>query len=120
MTVTVTKRELTLRVAGKLGIPPQDAARIVEALFDSIATHLVNGERWEFRGFGVFEVRERAARLGRNPRTGEVVPVPPRRAVVFHPGKFMKQEMARWDRVLDKSGETGPAGQGAMGEPDAQ
>jgi len=105
-TVTVTKRELTLRIAGKLGMPPQDAARIVEALIETLAGRLLQGERWEFRGFGVFEVRERAARQGRNPRTGEVVPVPPRRAVVFHPGKFMKQEVARWDSVLLKR-ETG-------------
>jgi len=102
--VTVTKRELTLRIAGRLGMPPQDVARIVEALFETLGERLVLNERWEFRGFGVFEVRERASRLGRNPRTGEVVPVPPRRAVVFHPGKFMKQEIARWDSVLEKRG----------------
>ncbi|HOJ68610.1 MAG TPA: HU family DNA-binding protein [Candidatus Hydrogenedentes bacterium] len=57
--MTVTKRELTLRIAGKLGMPPQDAARIVEALIETLAGRLLQGERWEFRGFGVFEVRER-------------------------------------------------------------
>lgn len=105
--MTVTRRELTLRIAGKLGMPPQDVARIVEALFETLANRLVEGERWEFRGFGVFEVRERAARIGRNPRTGETVPVPPRRAVVFQPGKFMKQEVARWD-VAVAAQEAGP------------
>lgn len=102
--MTVTKRELTLRIAGKLGMSPQDVARIVDALIETLGDRLIRNERWEFRGFGVFEVRERAARLGRNLRTGELVPVPPHRAVVFLPGKFMKQEIARWDSVLEKGG----------------
>ena len=100
--MTVIKRELTLRIAGKLGISPQDAARIVDALIETLGDRLVRNKRWEFRGFGVFEVRKRAPRLGRNPRTGELVPVPPRCMVVFRPGKFMKQEIARWDSVLEK------------------
>ena len=89
--MTMTKRELVIGVANKLGMTQSDVSRIVEGAFDTIADALTKGERWELRDFGVFEVRTRASRIGRNPRTGDQVPVPERRVVTFRPGKQMKK-----------------------------
>lgn len=89
--MTMTKRELVIRVASKLGMTQSEVAQIIEGAFDTISQSLSAGERWELRDFGVFEIKVRAARIGRNPRTGEQVPVPERRVVTFRPGKKMKE-----------------------------
>ena len=89
--MTMTKRELVIRVANKLGMTQSDVAKIIEGAFDTISRTLAEGKRWELRDFGVFEVRTRASRIGRNPRTGDQVPVPERRVVTFRPGKRMKE-----------------------------
>ncbi len=88
---TMTKRELVIRVANVLGMTQSDVAKVIEATFDSISQALAEGERWELRDFGVFEVKTRASRIGRNPRTGDQVPVPERKVVTFRPGKKMKE-----------------------------
>ncbi|MFP4502335.1 MAG: HU family DNA-binding protein [Candidatus Hydrogenedentota bacterium] len=87
----MTKRELVIRVASKLGMTQSDVAQIIEGAFDTISQSLSEGARWELRDFGIFEIKVRAARIGRNPRTGEQVPVPERRVVTFRPGKKMKE-----------------------------
>ena len=92
--MTMTKRELVIRVANKLGMTQSEVAKIVEGVFDTISDTLAEGSRWELRDFGVFEVKSRASRLGRNPRTGAQVPVPERRVVAFRPGKKMKELVA--------------------------
>ncbi|MCX5757301.1 MAG: integration host factor subunit beta, partial [Candidatus Hydrogenedentes bacterium] len=76
--MTMTKRELVINVATQLGMTQSDVAKIIEGTFDVIAHALARGDRWELRDFGVFEVKTRASRIGRNPRTGEQVPVPER------------------------------------------
>jgi nucleoid DNA-binding protein len=90
----MTKRELVIRVANKLGMTQSDVARIIEGTFDTISQSLAHGHRWELRDFGVFEVKTRASRIGRNPRTGDQVPVPERRVVTFRPGKKMKEHVS--------------------------
>jgi len=92
--VTMTKRELVIRVANKLGMTQSDVSKIIEGTFDTISQSLASGQRWELRDFGVFEVKTRASRIGRNPRTGDQVPVPERRVVTFRPGKRMKELVA--------------------------
>lgn len=89
--MTMTKRELVIRVANKLGMTQSDVAKIIEGTFEAISESLARSERWELRDFGVFEVKVRASRIGRNPRTGDQVPVPERRVVTFRPGKKMKE-----------------------------
>lgn len=89
--MTMTKRELVIQVANRLGVTQSDVAKILEAAFETISTTLAEGNRWELRDFGVFEVKTRASRIGRNPRTGDQVPVPARRVVTFRPGKRMKE-----------------------------
>lgn len=92
--MTMTKRELVIRVANKLGMTQSDVSKIIEGTFDTISSALAEGKRWELRDFGVFEVKTRASRIGRNPRTGDQVPVPKRRVVTFRPGKRMKELVA--------------------------
>lgn len=89
--MTMTKRELVIRVSNKLGLTQSEVSKVIESTFDTISEALANGERWELRDFGVFEVKTRASRIGRNPRTGAQVPVPERRVVTFRPGKKMKE-----------------------------
>jgi len=91
---TMTKRELVIKVANMLGATQSDVAKVVEGTFDVISQTLGAGERWELRDFGVFEVKRRASRIGRNPRTGDQVPVPERKVVSFRPGKRMKELVA--------------------------
>lgn len=93
--MTMTKRELVIRVANKLGMTQSDVARVIEGTFDTISRTLAQGGRWELRDFGMFEVKTRAARMGRNPRTGAQVPVPERKVVTFRPGKNMKEVVSR-------------------------
>lgn len=89
--MTMTKRELVIRVSNKLGMTQSEVAKVIETTFESISESLAQGKRWELRDFGVFEVKTRASRIGRNPRTGDQVPVPERRVVTFRPGKKMKE-----------------------------
>lgn len=71
----------------------RDVERIVAAVFDEIADALANGDRVELRGFGAFSVKHRDARQGRNPRTGESVSVPEKRAPFFKTGKDLRDRM---------------------------
>lgn len=102
--MTMTKRELVIRVANKLGMTQSDVSKIIEGTFDTISHSLASGQRWELRDFGVFEVKTRASRIGRNPRTGDQVPVPERRVVTFRPGKRMKELVAEGEGIpLDEA-----------------
>lgn len=71
----------------------RDVERIVSAVFDEITDALANGDRVELRGFGAFSVKHRDARIGRNPRTGESVEVPEKRAPFFKTGKDLRDRM---------------------------
>jgi len=92
-TKTVTKKDLIERVAEHTGQKRVDVKKIVQALLDQIIVEVGEGNRLEFRDFGVFEVRERAARMAQNPKTLERVPVPPKRTVKFKAGRLMKQRL---------------------------
>ena len=87
----MTKRELVIEVASKLGLTQNEVSAVVQETLDSITAALVEGQRLEIRNFGVFEVKERDARIGRNPRTGEEVPIAKKRVAAFRPGKALKQ-----------------------------
>ncbi len=89
----MTKKDIVLRITDLTGIKQVDVKRIVQKTFDVIVESLNRNEKVELRNFGVFKVKERRARFGRNPRTGESVPVPPRRVVVFKPGLEMKAKI---------------------------
>jgi nucleoid DNA-binding protein len=89
----MTKRELVIEVARKLGFTQNDVGRVVQEAFDVVTESLAQGKRLEIRNFGVFEVKTRDARIGRNPRTGEEVPIPEKRVATFKPGKLIKEKV---------------------------
>jgi len=89
----MTKKDIVLKITDMTGIKQVDVKTIVQATFDVIVDSLVRNEKVELRNFGVFKIKERRARFGRNPRTGESVPVPPRKVVVFKPGLEMKEKI---------------------------
>ncbi len=91
MMSTTTKKDLIDRIADETKYKRNDVRSIVQAFLDSVITELGEGNRLEFRDFGVFEIRERAPRMAQNPRTLERVPVPARRTVKFKVGRLMKQ-----------------------------
>ena len=89
----MTKKDIVLKITDTTGIKQVDVKTIVQATFDVIVESLMRNEKVELRNFGVFKIKERKARFGRNPRTGQSVPVPPRKVVVFKPGLEMKEKI---------------------------
>ncbi len=86
----MTKADLVEIVAREAEMTKKDVEQLVEIIFDSIVSTLNDGEKIELRGFGSFRVRERSARKGRNPKTGEPVAIPAKRVAYFKPGKDLK------------------------------
>ena len=89
----MTKKDIVLKVSDETNLKEIDLKRVVQKTFDCIVEALVRGENIELRNFGVFKIKLRKSRTGRNPRTGEVVPVPPRKVVVFKAGLEMKKKV---------------------------
>ena len=89
----MTKKDIVLKIATETKMKQQDIKKVVQKALDSIIASLVNGKTVELRNFGIFKVKSRRGRTGRNPRTGEIVPVPPKRVVVFKPGLEMKKRV---------------------------
>ncbi|HHV35498.1 MAG TPA: HU family DNA-binding protein [Syntrophomonadaceae bacterium] len=86
----MNKAELIGSVAEKASMPKKDAEKAVNAVFASIEEALANGEKVQLVGFGTFEVRDRAARTGRNPQTGEEIQIAATRVPAFRAGKALK------------------------------
>lgn len=91
----MTKSDLIERVAEKSGLTKKDAGKAVEAVFESVTEALSGGERVQIVGFGTFEVRERAARRGRNPQTGKEIDIAARKVPAFKAGKALKDSVAQ-------------------------
>ena len=91
--MALTKKDLVLAVAKDTGITQVEVKRVVQRTLDHLVESLKEGKTIELRNFGVFKVRQRAPRRGRNPKTGQEVPVPPKRVVVFKPGLLMRQDI---------------------------
>ena len=87
----MTKAELVEQVADTTELTKKHAELIVNTVFESIVHSLQNGEKIELRGFGSFRIRQRGARIGRNPKTGARVDVPPKKIPYFKPGKDLKK-----------------------------
>ena len=88
---TITKKELVERIAQQTGLQRNDVKTVVQAFLDGVVSELDRGNRLEFRDFGVFEVRHRAARSAQNPKTLVPVQVPAKRTVRFKPGRLMRE-----------------------------
>lgn len=90
-----TKRDLVMRIADETGLIQQDVYKVIQKTLDYISESLAHGENVELRNFGVFEVRERKQRIGRNPNKPEqVVTIPTRNVVKFKPGKIMRERVS--------------------------
>jgi len=89
----MTKKDIVLKVAADTGLKQLDVKKIVQKSLEAIVGSLAAGETVELRNFGIFKVKSRKGRTGRNPRTGEKVPVPPKRVVTFKPGLLMKRDI---------------------------
>ncbi len=87
---TMTKADLVEEVIRTTELPRKESEAIVETIFDSIIQALQTGEKIEIRGFGSFRTRQRRGRVGRNPKTGAKVDVPPKRIPFFKPSKELK------------------------------
>ena len=109
----MTKAELVEDVARAAELTKKDAERLVEIVFESIIETLNQGEKIELRGFGSFRVRERGARRGRNPKTGDPVDIPAKRVPYFKPGKELKE------LINEGEGAPGSEAPGAAGQPAA-
>lgn len=99
----MTKRELVIEVAERLGYTQSEVADIVQTTLDAITQSLAEGNRLEIRNFGVFEVKRRDARIGRNPRTGHEVPIQRKRVASFKPGKALKELVQTGRKGDDRS-----------------
>ena len=89
----MNKSELVDQVAARSNLSKKDAAGAVDAILESIESALSQGEKVQIVGFGSFEVRERAARTGRNPQTGEEMEISARKVPIFRPGKALKDSV---------------------------
>ena len=91
----MTKTELIAAIAEKAGLSKKDAEKAVAAVFDSITEALKKGDKVQLVGFGTFEVRERAARTGHNPKTNESIQIAASRVPAFKAGKALKDEVKK-------------------------
>ncbi|MCZ4261182.1 MAG: integration host factor subunit alpha [Limimaricola soesokkakensis] len=95
---TLTRMDLAEAVHEELGLSRNDSAELVEAVLGHISDALVAGEQVKISSFGTFSVRDKAARIGRNPKTGEEVPIHPRRVLTFRSSHLMKDKVASGNR----------------------
>ena len=91
----MNKTELVAAVAQKSGLTKKDAERVVNATIDTIVESMVKGDKVSLSGFGIFEVKEREARVGRNPRTKETIQIPATRLPAFKASKTLKDSVAK-------------------------
>ena len=94
--MTLTKRDLVIRISNETGLIQQQVLDVLQKTLDYIAEALARSDKVELRNFGVFEVKVRKARIGRNPNAPETdVPIPERAVVKFKPGKEMRADVLR-------------------------
>ena len=91
---TLTRMDLSEAVFREVGLSRNDSAQLVESVLQHVSDALVTGEQVKISYFGTFSVRQKTARVGRNPKTGEEVPINPRRVLTFRPSHIMKDRVA--------------------------
>ena len=90
---TVTRADLADAVYREIGLSRTESQALVESVLDHISDSLIAGENVKLAGFGTFALRDKSERVGRNPKTGEEVPITPRRVLVFKPSQLMKDRV---------------------------
>jgi nucleoid DNA-binding protein len=116
----VTKKEIVKTISDEIGLTQLKTKEIVQKTFDAIVETLVEERRIELRNFGVFEVKKRAARKARNPRTGDKVYVPEKFVVTFKPGKEMEERVRELERQAAAAAERARAGGGSTAGGDSR
>jgi integration host factor subunit alpha len=91
---TLTRMDLSEAVFREVGLSRNESADLVETVLELMSSALVRGEQVKISSFGTFSVRDKNARVGRNPKTGEEVPITPRRVLTFRPSHLMKEQVA--------------------------
>lgn len=89
----MTKKDIVVKIADETGMKQVDVKKVVQKVIDHMIETLSRGETVELRNFGVFKVKTRKGRVGRNPRTGQSVPIPEKKVVSFKPGLVMKDRV---------------------------
>lgn len=95
---TLTRMDLSEAVFREVGLSRNESADLVESVLKHMSDALVAGEQVKISSFGTFSVRSKSARIGRNPKTGEEVPIHPRRVLTFRPSHLMKDRVADGNR----------------------
>jgi integration host factor subunit alpha len=93
--MALTKAEMAEHLFEKLGMNKRDAKELVEAFFEEVRESLESGEQVKLSGFGNFDLRQKNERPGRNPKTGEDIPIKARRVVTFRPGQKLKSRVEK-------------------------
>lgn len=91
---TLTRMDLSEAVFREVGLSRNESADLVESVLDNISSALVQGQNVKISSFGTFSIRDKTERIGRNPKTGEEVPIRPRRVLTFRPSHLMKDRVA--------------------------
>lgn len=89
----MTKKDIVVKIADETGMKQVEVKKIVQKLIDHMIESLSKGETVELRNFGIFKVKSRKGRMGRNPRTGDSVPIPEKKVVTFKAGLIMKERV---------------------------
>ncbi|MEM0942499.1 MAG: integration host factor subunit alpha [Pseudomonadota bacterium] len=90
---TLTRSDLSEAVYREIGLSRNESSELVESILGRIADALVAGDNVKISSFGTFALRDKGARIGRNPKTGQEVPIDPRRVLVFRPSHIMKERV---------------------------
>ncbi len=116
----MTKKEIVKTISDEIGLTQLKTKEIVQKTFDAIVDTLVEEHRIELRNFGVFEVKRRAARKARNPRTGDKVFVPEKFVVTFKPGKEMEERVRELERKANEAALANQGGTPSDGAPSGE
>jgi integration host factor subunit alpha len=100
--MALTKADMAARLYDRIGLTKKEAKMLVELFFEEIRCALENGEQVKLSGFGNFDLRNKNERPGRNPKTGEDIPITARRVVTFRPGQKLKARIDAHSRKLDE------------------
>ena len=92
---TITRAHLSEAVYQEVGLSRNESAQLVESVLAEIGDRLIEGDTVKISSFGSFSVRQKGGRIGRNPKTGEEVPIDPRRVLVFRPSHVLKEQINR-------------------------
>jgi integration host factor subunit alpha len=94
---TLTRSDLSEAVHREIGLSRNESSQMVETILERISDALISGDPVKISSFGTFAVRDKGARMGRNPKTGEEVPIDPRRVLVFRPSHILKDRVNAGD-----------------------